>query len=778
MKTLKVPHNTKSYILQNYAKNKTESEFMQEILLPLFENMKFETIYNHGPNELGKDFVLRKENDFAGYDFTAVVVKNGNIDNTSTKNSKNTITDVQRQVNQAFNIPLDDFGGKGRFPSKVIVVCSGRLSNSARSEINNNVEYSRNIDFIPAEKLITLIDKHYSSFFHFQLPEIARYLSNLVEYIRQITSIDSNFSSLIEVFNLNCKKEDSTGKKHSFLKKQPEDIFLKGKNYWIQGGTGSGKTFTIYKLAQKSLDSLKKGIMKNTKVPDKLIIPFYGRANDIKKFIDSNNLIDFLFKLAKKYNQTITSNDIKSWLKDYNVLLVFDEFEQEPKQELIDKIMDYKINQSLPISIVFLSRDFDKSSLEFKSSIEIWKLLDLNLHRVKSALKGAIPLENKKSLALYNDVVEEGIIERVPRTPLAINALSYVFSGDIKATPSNTWEFFDMFFEIILGRWEVGRNSDKILDYNQIRHFLEKVALKMVQEGVRCISVMLLIPIAKEVLQSVNNNEMNPIDFITEVTNFGEITIIRDNEFSFTQKTFQEFLAGCEYVNHHWNREEIIENIVDLNWEDCIIFAAGKKKRDEKLLSSLGSISEKTHSHIFFKMKNIALLVQALYQTELSEKKKALQIGLKTAIKLRDSKEFINGIKKLFNNSDEIFLSLLTLNLFSAFYGRRSLVVMLKEIFREGASDREKAYLFSAFIPELLEHSDQGTIDEMISLLPNEIQEIEMHAITPYLKIEKDISNSDKINQVLKNKKMRKLVTKTHKYMARSIQSKQSKYIK
>ena len=65
--------------------------------------------------------------------------------------------------------------------------------------------------------------------------------------------------------------------------------------------------------------------------------------------------------------------------------------------------------------------------MNFKVPIEVWKLLDLNLNGVKSAIKGAIPIKNKKSLDLYNDVVEEGIIERVPRTPLAINALSQYF---------------------------------------------------------------------------------------------------------------------------------------------------------------------------------------------------------------------------------------------------------------------------------------------------------------------------------------------------------------
>lgn len=776
MKNLKLNRGTKSFILQNYSQNKTEIEFMQEVLHPLFEHMGFEVIYNHGPSEQGKDFILKKQGDFTDHEFTAVVVKNGNIDNTSTKNSKDTLIEVQRQIQQAFKIPLDDFNGKGKFPSKVLVVCSGRLSNSARTEINNNIDFSRNIEFIPSETLIPLIDKHYPDFFHVQLPEIARYLSDLVRYIKEITSIDSKFSSHINILNLTCKKEESKDDSFSCPKKHPEDIFSRGKNYWIQGGTGSGKTFTIYKLAQKSLNLLKRTKAKNTKIemPEKLIIPIYGHAHDIKKIDDSNTLIEFLFELIKKYCQSISDNNLKSWLDKYHVLLVFDNFEQKPNQILINKIIDYKMNQPSPISIAFLSREIDKSALKFKSPIEVWKLLDVNLRRLKSVLKSAIPVENKKSLALYNNVIQEGIIERIPRTPLAINVLSHIFLENIKTTPTNTWEFFDMFFEIILGRWELERNPETALDYNQVRHFLERTALKMVQEGIYSIPVMLLIPIAEEVLQSSLENKMTPVTFIQKITSFGEITVIRNNEFSFTQKTFQEFLAGCEYVNHHWNYDEIIQNIVDVNWEDCIIFAAGKKKRDKKLLESLSSIPEKTHSHLFFKMKNIALLVQALYQTDLSYKEKALKVGLKTVVKLRDNEKFIHGIKYLFNTDDEIFLSLLNLSLFTSYYGRRSFTPILQRIFKHEPSDREKAYLFCALIQELLEDSEQEATTEMISLLPNEIHAPEILAIAPYLKMEQNT----KIKELLKDKRMRKLMTKTHKHMIRLIQSKKSKYMK
>ena len=66
----------------------------------------------------------------------------------------------------------------------------------------------------------------------------------------------------------------------------------------------------------------------------------------------------------------------------------------------------------------------------------------------------------------------------------------------------------------------------------------------------------------------------------------------------------------------------------------------------------------------------------------------------------------------------------------------------------------------------------------MINSLPNKIDELEMRAIAPYIEIEKDISNTQNLDQILKNRKMRKLITKTHKHMASLIQAKKSKYIR
>ncbi len=147
-------YSTKASILMGM----NEKTFRDEVLLPLFQNMKYETKLTHGPNEEGKDFLLAKIDDFGETKYICVVVKAGDINNIQISKEKNTLWEVQRQVEQCWTIPLDKYGADGKLPSKVIVALSGRLSDKAEFEINKKItNYNKsNLTFLPQEKLIPL----------------------------------------------------------------------------------------------------------------------------------------------------------------------------------------------------------------------------------------------------------------------------------------------------------------------------------------------------------------------------------------------------------------------------------------------------------------------------------------------------------------------------------------------------------------------------------------------------------------------------------------------
>ena len=108
-------------------------------------------------------------------------------------------------------------------------------------------------------------------------------------------------------------------------------------------------------------------------------------------------------------------------------------------------------------------------------------------------------------------------------------------------------------------------------------------------------------------------------------------------------------------------------------------------------------------------------------------------------------------MNQLLNNNDEVFLSLFTLLFFYSFYGRSSFIPILKEIFKVEASNREKAYLFCAFIEEIIENPESQDVQSLIQLLPNsgDINESEVIAIEPYIEGTKTKLNSSKIKKTV-----------------------------
>jgi hypothetical protein len=390
-------------------------------------------------------------------------------------------------------------------------------------------------------------------------------------------------------------------------------------------------------------------------------------------------------------------------------------------------------------------------------------------------LHSCIPTENKKGIQLYNEMLNNGVLERVPKTPLALNVLSQVFSGQVNSTPVNMFEFFDMFFELVLGRWEPRRDIEGPLDYNQIRGFLQEVAYDMVNGTRLSIPVMMLIPTAEKVLISTRNSTMKPLEFIEAVARYGEVAVIRDNEFSFTQRTFMEFLAGCEFEKYHWKKEFIVENITDINWEDALLFAAGSKKKDDDLLADVHKIKEASSTDIFFKLKNIAGLNLALYRSDHNKRLNALREGLKTAVKMRDNAGFEASIKRVLKDDRDLIVSIVSLSLFSTFYGKTGLSSLLAETLKSSETDRERFYALAALIETLETSSD---LKELLPHIPQDVTTKEGLAFGSYAQAaSKESDNAAPIKSLLKEKEVKKVTEKSIEAL-RQEKREQTKYIK
>lgn len=767
---------TKRQLIESYG-TKGEVPFMKELLVPLFDSMGFKKVeFTHGPLEMGKDFVISETNKFGTREYYVVVVKKGDIQNTSEGSGKSTLAEVERQVGQCLQTKVKLINDVETLPSKVIICCSGRVSANAKEQIIKTlptVYNSSHVEFLSQEDLLPLVEKYLPHFFDFKLPVLGRYLSELSEKLKEESSIDSKHSKILGKIEIKCSKAETA--KVQGAKVKPEeynisDVLKLRETSWLQGGSGYGKTFTAYQFINKTIDLLKADKVVEGGENKDFSVTYYLKAKDLKTLSESPDIVVALHEIAQQRSTLVAVGDIEKWLKNYSTLLVIDEFERNPDTSALDDIIEKIKPLTGEPSVLILSRLMGDLKYNFKRKAHIFYIKDLKLSDSVDLLRSSIPSTAMQAHDCLQDLVKNGVLERIPRSALAINVLSHLFSGKIESSPNNAFEFFDMFFQLVLGRWRVGRDLNKAYDYRQIRSFFELSAHYMLTKRSAAIKVEELEPIAKKLLEGVNEFSLSPKTYIYEICDGSEVAKITNEIFEFSHKAYLEFLAGCEIADHHWNEDFFLNNLIDPNWEDALIFAAGSQRQSDSLLLSLDRVKGDSLEERFYKLKNISLTLQALYQSQQENKLTALQTGLNTVIAIRDDQEFKNIIKKRFPDTTDLTSSMVAMGLFSTFYGRKVLSGTLLHSLLARPLGRERSYLVTALASIDLKDEFKVKLKGYIENFNHSSDEPETLALHPFLENAKKVKGFDSkvLAIVTDTKKIKTLGVKTRNYLEKS----------
>lgn len=760
----------KRQVLEEYTTSRTEVEFMKEVLTPLFESMGFDKIsFNHGANEYGKDYIFSKRNEFKNIEYYACVVKRGDIQNSG--KAKNTLEEVERQVGQCFRNQIELLGGPRILPSKVIIVCSGRISHGAKQQIKDSLPSNYNpshINYISSEELIPLLDEHTPYFFEFKLPTIGKYLEALSEKIKNECTGDSKYSSVLGKVDLICFRSEPDrvdSSKKNYEEINVSDAVFNGKTTWLQGGTGSGKTFIAHQLINKCLDLIKARSLKEKEFNDFHIV-FYFKVRSLLLPSDINALLNELLMAGKVYYPSLTIDELKGWMATYKVLYIFDEFEKNIDSSIVDNFISLTESFYESPTVLILSRVVGEFNVSFTRQASTYFIKDLNLSDAVDLVRKAIPSDASRAYDCFQDLVRNGVLERIPRTPLAINVLSHVFSSDIESTPNNAYEFFDMFFELVLGRWRAGRDLGKSYDYRQVRTFFENAAFKIVEMGETKVHTDELIPIAQRILEGVGEDKITAIQYIEELCKDSEVARIDSGYFEYYHRTYLEFLAGCVFSLHKWDENFFVENIINPLWEDALIFSAGAKRDCDSLMEKLCNIDESCLEYKFFKVKNISLVLQALYQSSMNSKILALAGSLNTVKAIKDDAQFVEIISKKYPNSTEMTSTLVSLGLFSTFYGRKMLSSLMFKYLETNPDNRDRAYLISALSTLKLSDTQVEFLNSLIKKIDLNGGEIELIALNPFFKATERQGKIDleTLKELASLKKIKKLGKKVQQY--------------
>jgi hypothetical protein len=137
---------------------------------------------------------------------------------------------------------------------------------------------------------------------------------------------------------------------------------------------------------------------------------------------------------------------------------------------------------------------------------------------------------------------------------------------------------------------------------------------------------------------------------------------------NFSHKSFLEYYASLEIFKHNRKLEpELIENFLDLNWQNVAIFYAGQSKDMPDFLKSIMERVKKAsivdeHSNAIL---GLGYLLQALYQTDNQLRKEGVLLSLNQNLILHEwyKKKITDGDIMIFKN-----MKLPTLSIFNMYF--------------------------------------------------------------------------------------------------------------
>lgn len=131
----------------------SEDDLRRQIVIPLFQAMKFTVYETHGALEFGKDLVVYNRDNTGEITYSAVQIKTRDIHGRAA--SSGNIRAIINQCEAAFDVPFIDVSdGSQKYVERVYVVTSGGISPSATNIISYALKNYGGIRFWDINRLV------------------------------------------------------------------------------------------------------------------------------------------------------------------------------------------------------------------------------------------------------------------------------------------------------------------------------------------------------------------------------------------------------------------------------------------------------------------------------------------------------------------------------------------------------------------------------------------------------------------------------------------------
>lgn len=614
----------------------SEDDFRDQVVRPLLLRQGLKDGRDMcGPFEKGKDAIFIHHDLLGMTDIYAVQTKKGSL-NMSGKQTENVVTAIT-QLRTALQTKIPLLASKTKvLPSKVFLCTSGKINDSARSHIVDEIKDPRLV-FLDADELVPRIDE--------VMPEVWLGIDvDQLPYLRAIKALvedpdaDQIMADLVPDTSIKDAATDAmfvplrlhrTALKPKKIKgtvelvPKFEDLPVTGvlsrreRLILIIGGAGSGKSTSVKRLAYVlAVRALQSG--------SNIRIPILLRASEIwdqheRTLLDIS--VAAVSRLVHQASQTsFTADDLSAG----RVVVLIDAFDEvsndDARVEILRKAREF--HDAYPkCQVIVTTRDY--SFIETMDGIDYFTKFRLFPIDYKQAQQIIVRFEKKQSLP-----AEQGkeILRRLQEihgmelNPLLVTVFAATSDYSRRDIPANITELFKKYTEWMLGRW----NSAKKLGqqyHGPLKDFLlKKIAFEVHRRRETSLSLDEFEYLLETELASRGLKADIP-QMSDEILNKSGLFRTFGGRVEFRHHLLQEFFAGRGIPD-----VAFLESVISEDWwQRAIVFYFGERPGDSAAFYRVMKACESRRIiELYSAAVTTGLALQACYLMHTDDKAKIL----------------------------------------------------------------------------------------------------------------------------------------------------------
>jgi len=658
-------HEEKQKVLASIA---SENELRIELVIPLLKKMNIfsDVLDNQGSNEAGVDVIGVSTSPFKKPEYTAFILKLGDITLKVADQKNNLVNIVETQIRQAIKHPLTHprLPGERLFASRVVVIANGKISNNAEAALKRSFP-ELNIDFVTQDRLIDHVDALWPRFYEDRRPFLSSYAHKLFSSLDVVNLEELGYAkrkrSLTDIYidSLLYEEDSVATQDFDFDKEQIAGEQLCKQRHQliaITSGPGGGKTTLLKEIA----------ISQSKDEKDQAAV--YMHARDVLTSKDlQRKAAEILSQLS---NDTV--EDVYAEITHTKLLILVDGLDElastQDRESVIARLT--ATHSSVGARVILGTRpESNPGVLAALSQYKAYSISPLRKSQIRNFFGKWFAGNADKAAKLMGALEDKGVFDKLPKTPMTMTLVAIVYESK-EDIPSTLTELYEMFVDLLTGRWDANRKIASPFDSKMKLSFLSRLAATMQIERLDTISSDRCLTLAEDFF--TNEATLRNVDtraFIQSIIDRSHILIPTGHEqLRFSHMTFQEYFCA-DYLSHNFPvTDTIMEWFGDDWWREVLFFLAGKRQNISDLIDVLLTADYSEPNSRITKLVTLGSMLQAGFLTLGKQKNEAVRFAaIRFLACLSDLQEAIQNMKstKLKNRVSRLMLMSIVQQLFT-----------------------------------------------------------------------------------------------------------------